>query len=78
MALLALKLVRDHGAQEVCGGMHIFSVTDSGKEMVSAVEPKPKKISSGARRYQEFLHSDTGLTFREWLHQQRLQKDGVL
>lgn len=51
------------GDFEWTGGMVVFRVTDEG---ISEI-PKPKPLSRSKKRYQEFLHADSGLTFIEWL-----------
>lgn len=47
------------------GVVHSAHPTD-GMEYLEEVT-QPRRVSRSARRYQEFLASDSGLSFREWL-----------
>lgn len=66
--LVQLGLMTDHGAQSIAAGMHCFTVTEAGLDVVSRQSPEPPKVSPGQRRYQEFQSADSGMTFGEWLH----------
>ena len=59
--------MRDTGSSEMCGGMHIYQVTDLGKEYVHEKHPVPVKLSRSKRRYLNFLRADCGMRFGEWL-----------
>lgn len=43
------------------------SVTDAGKKAMRDESPNAPKLSRSQRRYREFLHADSGMSFREWL-----------
>lgn len=47
------------------------SVTDAGKAAVKTESPKPPKLTTGQKRYREFLKADSGLKFGEWIKQKR-------
>ena len=47
------------------------TVTDAGKEAVVRESPKPPKLTRGQMRYREFLQSDSGVSFIEWLQRWR-------
>ncbi|AHF89536.1 hypothetical protein OPIT5_03990 [Opitutaceae bacterium TAV5] len=66
-ALADAGLMIDHGAREIYGGDHGFSVTQAGIDAVALQSPKPPKRSRSAERYQQFLRQDTGESFRTWL-----------
>lgn len=44
-----------------------FVVTEMGKTAVREQSPPPPKLTRSQRRYREFLDSDSGISFREWL-----------
>lgn len=60
-------LMDNRGPHPLCGGGHLFTVTEAGLRYVRDHSPKPPKLTRSARRYQDFLASDTGMSFREWL-----------
>lgn len=43
------------------------TVTDAGKAAMAAESPAPPKLTRGQVHYREFLRSDTGRPFIEWL-----------
>lgn len=65
--LVALGLMKDHGAQSIAGGMHCYSVTKEGVSVMRKQSPAPPKISRSRKRYLEFLDADCGMTFGEFL-----------
>jgi len=65
--LVDLGFMQDHGAQEMWGNMHGFTVTESGKQAMEKASPPPPKISPGRKRYLDFLHADSGMSFIDWL-----------
>ena len=66
-ALCEMGLMKDFGPREMLGGMHYFQVTEAGIQEMEQQSPKPPKISRGRRRYLDFLHADSGMSFGEWL-----------
>ena len=50
-----------------------YTITKAGRDALAewqAAQPKPpapKKLTRSQKRYREFLHADSGHTFREWL-----------
>lgn len=58
-----------HEPRELFGGYdcYCFVVTDAGREYVLEHSPRPPKLTRSQRRYREFLHADTGMSFGEWL-----------
>lgn len=69
--LVSLKLMADHGPQKMMGGMHFYTVTDEGMEVVLLHKPWKPKTSRAKQRYQDFLDADCGLRFGEWLKRKR-------
>lgn len=71
LQLVALGFMRDCGSRgELTGGMNLFVVTRAGQEAMqrdSPVPPPAKKMTRSQRRYDDFLRSDCGVSFREWL-----------
>lgn len=65
--LCRLGFMADGGPVTIWGGMHNFYVTDAGKKAVSEESPPPPKLTRSQRRYREFLHADSGMSFKEWL-----------
>lgn len=66
-ALCAMGLMHDHGARQIAGGMHCFSVTDAGRAAVVAESPPPPKVSRGRERYLAWLRADCDMKFGDWL-----------
>jgi hypothetical protein len=74
LALCANGLMKDRGAQSMCGGMHYFQVTEEGKRAMREHSPNPPKLTRSQKRYREFIDSgaaDVGMTFREFLMKRR-------
>lgn len=67
MELVKRGLMEDQGAQRLWSGMHCFTVTEKGREVMYAESPEPPKVSRGKRRYEAFLRADNGMKFGEWL-----------
>lgn len=70
MQLVDLGLMQRHSGNALSGGDDIFTVTAAGRgaeaAQVEQLRPAPK-LSPGQRRYREFLHSDSNMSFAEWL-----------
>lgn len=58
-----------HGPSEMYGGgwSYCFVVTEAGRKYVREHSPRPPKLTRSQRRYREFLHADSGMSFGEWL-----------
>ncbi len=65
--LVAQGWLRDHGPQKMMAGMHYYTVTDAGMEVVRMHKPLKPKLSRSQQRYQDFANADSGLRFGEWL-----------
>ena len=52
---------------EISGEMDTFWLTQPGIDYVLSRKPQPKKLTRSQKRYQDFLHADCGVSFREWL-----------
>lgn len=65
--LFELGLMRNHGPQSIAGGDYLFTVTEEGKIAMHMNSPEPPKLSRSKQRYQQFLHADSGLSFKDWL-----------
>ena len=57
----------DHGPQSIAGGMHCFSVTDFGRMKMLEASPNPPKVSRSRQRYLDYLHTECGESFGEYL-----------
>lgn len=66
-SLVALGLMRDHGAYELAGGMHLYRVTEAGVLAMDEQSPEPPKLTRSQQRFRDFQSADTGESFREWL-----------
>ena len=66
-SLAADGLMTDHGAIEVFGGSHCFSVSKDGQKWMALNSPPPPKLTKGQQRYRRFLDHDSGMKFSEWL-----------
>lgn len=53
-ALWARGLMKDYGPQSLAGGMHFYAVTDSGRAVVLANRPVPKKLTRSQARWREY------------------------
>ena len=69
LELCAMGLMVDHGAQQMYGGMHGFTVTDQGQSAVTQLSPPPPKLSRSQIRYRDWLRVGDvcGMRFGEWL-----------
>lgn len=65
--LVGHGFMKDHGPQSLASGMHCYSVTPNGIDAVAFKSPNPPKLTRSKKRYAEFLRSDCGLTFAEWI-----------
>lgn len=68
--LVQMGHMATRGAVDGFGGMHLFWVTDAGKNAMRTESPAPPKITRGQRRYERYLRSDSSMTFGEWLKYQ--------
>ena len=64
--LVALGYMKQHPTTELYPYFNC-SVTEAGREAVRRESPQPPKISSGQRRYQEWLNAESGQPFGAWL-----------
>lgn len=69
--LVELGLMQNHGAWSITGGDYLFTVTDKGKIAMHRNSPEPPKLSASQQRYKQFLKSDSGLSFIEWLRYEK-------
>lgn len=55
----------------LCGGAgaSLFMVTEKGREIVMLKSLPEPKLTRGQKRYRDYLRSDCGLSFGEWLRQ---------
>lgn len=70
LAMAECGLLRDHGAQEIAGGMHYFTMAQAGRDAFAAYQatlPPPPKLTRSQIRYRRFLSADCGMKFSEWL-----------
>lgn len=67
--LVAQRLMHDHGAQSITGGMHCYSVTQAGYEAMKAASQPPPKISRSKRRWAAYreIRDALDMTFAEYL-----------
>ncbi len=68
--LVAEGLMTERAGNELTGGDSVFIVTRAGVDFVSKnspAKPPEKKLTRSQRRYQEWLQSDCGLSFGEWI-----------
>ena len=66
--LVTFGLMKDHGAQELAGGMHCYTVTQHGISHMLTDSPKPPKLTRSQRRWQEFRRvSEVFDSFGQWL-----------
>jgi len=69
-ALVAEGLMREHRSSELTGGDPVFVATAQGKAWTQERRTPPPKLTSGQQRYRDYLATDDGRTFGEWLKQQ--------
>ncbi|RRJ96807.1 hypothetical protein Ga0100231_023865 [Opitutaceae bacterium TAV4] len=82
-ALADAGLMTDHGAREIFGGDHHFTITPAGIDAVASQSPKPPKVNRSKERskerYRQFLRQDTGESFRTWLlrneHNRKVERE---
>ena len=68
--LAEMGLMKDCGTRSFTGDMHCFVVTREGKNFVSQNSPKPPPVpkpTASQKRYRDYMDSDCGLTFAEWI-----------
>ncbi len=65
--LVERGLMKVRRSVEMYGGMDVFFVTEAGRAWMAENSPVPPKLSRSKQRYQDFLESDSGLQFGEWL-----------
>jgi hypothetical protein len=68
--LIALGYMQQHRTTEWLPYFNC-SVTDEGKKAVIRESPKPPKFTRSQKRYRDFLHADSDMTFGEWLKRER-------
>lgn len=66
-ALVELGYMSRRDGSQLTGGDDLFLVTDAGKTYVTANSPEPPKLTRSQQRYQNYLDSDCGVSFGEWL-----------
>lgn len=67
LELVSLGLMTNDGPRALCGGMSVFHVTINGRSQMRFQSPEPPPLTRSQRRYEEYLRSDSGASFREWL-----------
>jgi hypothetical protein len=72
--LVRAGFMADRGSSAMCGGMHVYYVTDAGIGAVRNESPSPPKLTRSQRRYLAFLNADSGLSFGEWLTGRRRRR----
>jgi hypothetical protein len=65
--IVAAGLMQSHGPQKLAAGMHCYGVTQAGILVMDEQSPEPPKLTRGQQRYREFLRSECGESFGEWL-----------
>lgn len=68
-ALVSRGLMADHGPSKICGGMHVFVVTDEGRKFVAENSEVPPKLTRSQKRYERWLNvaDAVQMTFGEWI-----------
>lgn len=66
-ALVNLGFMSAHGAQTVWGGMHAFTVTDTGRRIMREESHREPVLTRSQKRYREYLRAELSLSFGEWL-----------
>ena len=66
-ALVSEGLMTERAPSELTGGDVLFIVTPKGVDFVALNSPEPPKLTRSQKRYREFLKSDCGYSFGEWL-----------
>lgn len=67
--LVAMGYMTEHKRSELSGGDPVFTVTSSGIAAMYDATPKPPKLTRSQKRYRDYLDSDSGFSFGEWLKQ---------
>lgn len=68
--LVAEGLMTERPGSVISGGSPIFLVTRAGIDFVALNSPKrppEPKLTRSQQRYRDWRHSESGLTFAEWL-----------
>ncbi len=68
--LAKMGLMKDCGTRSFLGDMHCFVVTREGKKYIEQNSPKPPpipKLTASQKRYREYMDSDPGCSFSDWL-----------
>lgn len=65
--LCSLGLMKDYGSNNLIGEMHTYCVTEKGMDECVKNSKAPPKLSRGQKRYKQYLKSDCGLSFIDWL-----------
>jgi len=60
-------MVRKWSGNELTGGDDLFMVTAKGIDYVALNSPPAPKLTRSQQRYRDWLRSDCGYSFREWL-----------
>ena len=60
-------LMIEYPPSQLTGGDSLFRVTPQGIDFVALNSPTPPKLTRSQKRYRDFLHSDSGYSFGEWL-----------
>lgn len=69
--IVAEGLMVKRQGSELTGGDDCFFVTPAGIDHVALNSPLPPKLTRSQRRYRDFLDSDSGLTFGEYIRAKR-------
>lgn len=64
MALVAAGLMTRHSGNALSGGSDVFAATSAGR---LAAAGTPPSLTLGQRRYNEYLRTDSNLSFIDWL-----------
>lgn len=65
--LVTAGYMLEHPRSTLSGGDPVFTVTDAGKNAVTAYSPKPPRLTRSKQRYQQWLDADAPVPFRQWL-----------
>ena len=60
-------LMIEYPPSQLTGGDSLFRVTPKGIDFVALNSPAPPKLTRSQKRYREWLKSDCGYSFGEWL-----------
>lgn len=76
--LVAQGWMQDHGPQRMAGGMHCYTVTDSGYMAMKSASPAPPKKSRSKDRFQRFRESDGVFpSFRAFLAFEKAEREAA-